>query len=135
MGCPVLREDSSRAHDCAGEGWYLLRRGGVIEGRRYSAGAVLECDDTSWFLHDDNCRVKLTWPLNLAMLYQGALDGLSLYVVERVKGSGLSARRLFHPEDLIHAEVHLIGASLEPQETMLCVRFGCCFFPLDYFGW
>ena len=135
MECAILKQDSSRGGADAEDGWYLLRKGGLIEGRIHQAGTAVECKGGICHLHDGCERVRLEGPPSRSMLCGAGLEGVSLYVVERTEHNNLHVRQIFRIEHTIGSEFHLMGVSLKPGESVLCVRYGCCFFLLEFFGW
>lgn len=115
-------------------GWYLLRAGIAVRNVHYRAGTPVEHVDGEWFLQGPlDQREKVS--LRDEMVCRTHYDGVSLCELERVENGELLARPVLSTLSPLTVDPQVVQFPLRVGESRVCVRFGHCFLPLEFFNW
>ena len=123
------------ARSCAMEcGWYLLRANIFHKNKTYRAGTLVEHLNGEWFLQDSlGHREEI--PLSLDDVCRTHYEGVSLYEIECVGGEGFVVRPVLSTLSYSKVDPMVVQVPLRVGESRVCVRFGLCFLPLEFFNW
>lgn len=104
----------------------------------YRAGTLVEYLDSGWFIQrPDEGRERLS--LSSVDVCRTHYEGVSLYEIECVEHEGALARPVLStltPTKIDPMMVQIpLQIPLRVGESRVCVRFGHCFLPLEFFNW
>lgn len=117
-----------------GDGWYLLRSNLSHNGQMYRAGTLVEYLEGGWFVQGlDGGREQLS--LSSVDVCRTHYEGVSVYVIECTENEGVLARPVTSTVSPTKVDPMMVQVSLRVGESRLCVRFGHCFLPLEFFNW
>jgi hypothetical protein len=140
MGCVAedIHEDGP-APSCGDNGWYLLRKDALLRGRRYPAGTLAQYRDGEWYVHsiarDRGDSRRRALPINPSMVCRTSYGGVSLFEVWMAGDGRVYARPVLSDADPQVVDPIAINLVLSSGESCVCVGFGRCFLPLEFFNW
>lgn len=121
------------------DGWYFLRRDVPLYGKQYRAGTLVELQHGEWFVHEsagngkDSARRLI--PIDSSLVCRTSYGGVSLYEIWR-GGEGLVyARPVLSDASPQSVDPMAVNVNLPSGQSRVCVRFGRCFLPLEFFNW
>lgn len=115
--------------------WFLLRRAVCVNGTTFLAGSLVEYCGGRSYLYDTGLTHKSPCDLPLEVLYRLGVHEQTLYqVIRHIDGSAL-ARRVLSTEDSFEITAEMLCPPVKPGDSRVCVRFGSCFLPIEFFNW
>ncbi len=116
------------------EGWYLLRSNLSHNKHMYRAGTLVEYLEGGWFVQGPlEEREQLS--LSSVNVCRTHYEGVSLYEIECIEHEGVLTRPVLSTLSLTKVDPMMVQVPLRVGESRVCVRFGHCFLPLEFFNW
>lgn len=115
-------------------GWYLLRKNHIVADRVYRAGTLVEHLRGEWFLRDareDGTKLVLDSGSVCRTFYQG----VSLYEIECTNRGVFYAKPVLSDTPFSKVDARVVHAPIESGDSRVCIKFGYCFLPLEFFNW
>ena len=121
------------------DGWYFLRRDVSIRGKRYRAGTLVEHVHGEWFVQSaasdaagfEGCAGLI----DASMVCKTSYGDVSLYEVWRVRDDLVYARPVLSDVSPQSVDPMTLNVALASGQSRICVRFGRCFLPPEFFNW
>lgn len=137
MGCAAEDTNEGRTSPShCDEGWYFLRRNVSVQGKRYPAGTLVEHVLGEWFVHiEGGALVRRSLPIDASMVCRTSYGGVSLFEVWRVGEGLVYARPVLSDVTPQSVDPMTLNVALASGQSCVCVQFGRCFLPLEFFNW
>jgi hypothetical protein len=115
-------------------GWYLLRKNHIVANRVYRAGTLVEYLRGEWFLRDareDGTKLDLDPASVCRTFYQG----VSLYEIECTERGAIYAKPVLSDTPFSKVDPRVVHVPIKSGDCRVCIKYGCCFLPLEFFNW
>lgn len=130
----VTSKSTSASSRGVEDGWYLLRSNLSLNDQIYRAGTLVEHVEGGWFVQGPlGERERLS--LSHVDVCRTHYEGVSLFEIECTEHEGVLARPVLSTLSATKIDPMMVRVPLRVGESRVCVRFGHCFLPLEFFNW